>query len=221
MLSLLKWVEKNNKTKYNTFNSVFCKCKCGPHPGVLDTHSIDDLPPKLGKNIKVDLVNSRVVSNNEIMEKTREIYRNTEHEIKIIKPMLSEYDIIEANALMSRKISFSYIVKDRVQLEYKIRQLLRDIGWEKKASDETLKRKMSEKIPICLIFNEENGIVCFPDDRGKADLTSGCTAQTKSLLNGARNILNMLKTSRRILNKTKFQRCLPPYITKMQGTFFP
>jgi hypothetical protein len=56
-------------------------------------------------------------------EKTREIYRNTEHEIKVIKPMLSENDLIEANALMSRKIPFGYIVKDWVQLEYKIRQL--------------------------------------------------------------------------------------------------
>jgi predicted transcriptional regulator len=144
-----------------------------------DSHSIEDIPPKLGKNVKTDLANSKVVSNDEIMEKTREIYRNTEHEIKIIKPMLSENDIIEANALMSRKISFSYIVKDRVQLEYKIRQLLRDIGWEKKASDETLKRKMSERVPICMIFNEESGIVCFPDDRGKADLTSGLYSTDK------------------------------------------
>jgi predicted transcriptional regulator len=124
-------------------------------------------------------VNSKVVSNDEIMEKTREIYRNTEHEVKIIKPMLSENDIIEANALMSRKLSFSYIVKDRVQLDHKIRQLLRDIGWEKKASDETLKRKMSDRIPISLIFNDEKGIVCFPDNRGKADLTRGLYSTDK------------------------------------------
>ena len=138
------------------------------------THSVSKLPPKFIRRIG-DLTNSRYVSGmGPVLETLKRIANDSEQFIKIIS---TQYPLDTARVIVekaNKNISIWYIFDHHTTVPQKEREeLLKNVSWRKHLSEGLVKRKMTEKIHVCLTSSEKEAMVFFPDLEGNNDMISG------------------------------------------------
>ena len=144
------------------------------HNQFFQTHTMGNLDSKFIRRIG-DLANSRYVSGmGPVLETLKRIAKESEKRINIIS---TQYPLDTARVVVEKanqNISIHYIFDHHTTVPQKEREeLLKNTSWRKHISDGIVKRKMVEKLHVCLTSTEKEAIVFFPDLKEHNDMVSG------------------------------------------------
>jgi len=144
------------------------------HNQFFQTHTMGNLDPKFIRRIG-DLTNSKYVSGmGPVLETLKRIAKGSEKTISIIS---TQYPLDTARVVVEKanqNISIRYIFDHYTIVPQKEREeLLKNTSWRKHISSGIVKRKMVEKLHVCLTSTEKEAIVFFPDLEGNNDMVSG------------------------------------------------
>jgi len=148
------------------------------HNQFFQTHTMGNLDTKFIRRIG-DLANSRYVSGmGPVLETLKRIAKESEKNINIIS---TQYPLDTARVVVEKanqNISIHYIFDHHTTVPQKEREeLLKNTSWRKHISEGIVKRKMVEKLHVCLTSTEKEAIVFFPDLKGNNDMISGFFSQ--------------------------------------------
>ena len=138
------------------------------------THSMGNLEQKFIRRIG-DLKNSVYVTGmGPVLETLKRITKGAERTIYLSS---TQYPLDTARVVVEKanqNISIRYIFDHYTTVPQKEREeLLKNTSWRKHISEGIVKRKMVEKLDICLTSTEKEAIVFFPDLKGNNDMISG------------------------------------------------
>ena len=144
------------------------------HNQFFQNHTVGDLHPKFIRRIG-DLTNSRYVTGmGPILETLKKIANQSDRFIRIIA---TQYPLDTARVIVekaNKHVFIQYILDHHTSVPKTEREeLLKNASWQKHLSEGIVKRRMVEKILVCLTVTEKEGIVFFPDLKGNNDMVSG------------------------------------------------
>lgn len=138
------------------------------------THTLGNLEPKFIRRIG-DLTNSKYVTGmGPVLETLKRIAKGAERTINLSS---TQYPLDTARVVVEKanqNISIRYIFDHHTTVPQKEREeLLKNTSWRRHISEGIVKRKMVEKLHVCLTSTEKEAIVFFPDLKGNNDMISG------------------------------------------------
>jgi len=144
------------------------------HNQFFQTHTMGNLDPKFIRRVG-DLANSKYVEGmGPVLETLKRIAKESEKTIDIIT---TQYPLDTARVVVEKanqNIHIRYIFDHHTTVPQKEREeLLKNTSWRKHISNGIVKRKMVEKLHVCLTLTEKEGILFFPDLKGNNDMVSG------------------------------------------------
>ena len=144
------------------------------HNQFFQTHTMGNLDPKFIRRIG-DFSNSKYVAGmGPVLETLKRIAKGSEKFINIIT---TQYPLDTARVVVEKanqNISIRYIFDHYTTVPQKEREeLLKNVSWRKHVAEGIVKRKMVEKLHVCLTSTEKEAIVFFPDLKGNNDMISG------------------------------------------------
>ncbi|MEJ2260381.1 MAG: hypothetical protein P8X83_01790 [Nitrosopumilaceae archaeon] len=144
------------------------------HNQFFQTHTMGNLDPKFIRRIG-DLTNSKYATGmGPVLETLKRIAKGSE---KVINIITTQYPLDTARVVVEKanqNVSIRYIFDHFTTVPQKERdELLKNISWRKHISNGIVKRKMVEKLHVCLTSTEKEAIVFFPDLKGNNDMVSG------------------------------------------------
>jgi predicted transcriptional regulator len=133
-------------------------------------HSIGDLPAKfverLGSFQECEIVHGVMA----ILQRWKTLYSSSDTFIKEIMAQVP-LDLIETiSARVEKGVKFSYIFASNSVVPKGRTQLLQKVGWRNFISKGTVERRMLPDVKVMAIFNEKQGCVMFPNQKGEPDL---------------------------------------------------
>jgi predicted transcriptional regulator len=145
-------------------------------------HSLGDLPPKfvqrLGAFSGCEVVHGVMA----ILQRWKGLYSDSE---KFIKEIMAQVplDLIETiTGRVEKGVKFSYIFAANAVVPRGRTQLLQKVGWRNFISRGLVERRMVPDVKVMVIFNEKEGCVVFPNQKGEPDLNVMFFGQSKEFL---------------------------------------
>ena len=133
-------------------------------------HSLGDLPVKfvqrMGAFSGCEIVHGVMA----ILQRWKTLYGETEQFIKEIMAQVP-LDLIETiSDRIDSGVKFSYIFSSNAVVPKGRTQLLQKVGWRNFISKGMVERRMVADVKVMAIFNEKQGCVMFPNQKGEPDL---------------------------------------------------
>ena len=133
-------------------------------------HSLGDLPVKfvqrMGAFSGCEIVHGVMA----ILQRWKTLYGETEQFIKEIMAQVP-LDLIETiSDRIDSGVKFSYIFSSNAVVPKGRTQLLQKVGWRNFISKGMVERRMVADVKVMAIFNEKQGCVMFPNQKGESDL---------------------------------------------------
>lgn len=133
-------------------------------------HSLGNLPAKfvqrLGSFRGCEMVHGVMA----ILQRWKTLYSGSDTFIKEIMAQVP-LDLIETiSAKVDEGVKFSYIFASNAVVPKGRTQLLQKVGWRNFISKGMVERRMLSDVKVMAIFNEKQGCVMFPNQKGEPDL---------------------------------------------------
>jgi predicted transcriptional regulator len=133
-------------------------------------HSLGDLPAKfvqrLGAFQGCEIVHGVMA----ILQRWKTLYGSSDTFIKEIMAQVP-LDLIETiSTRVEKGVKFSYIFASNSVVPKGRTQLLQKVGWRNFINKGTVERRMLPDVKVMAIFNEKQGCVMFPNQKGEPDL---------------------------------------------------
>lgn len=133
-------------------------------------HSLGDLPLKfvqrLGAFRNCEIVHGVMA----ILQRWKELYSSSDKHIKEIMAQVP-LDLIETvSNKVQQGVKFSYIFSSNAVVPKGRTQLLQKVGWRNFITKGLVERRMLPDVSVMVIFNEKQGCVLFPNQKGEPDL---------------------------------------------------
>ena len=143
------------------------------HSEFFETHTVGELPPRFIRRFG-DLKDSKVVSGiGPVLENWKRLGTDSE---KFIRVITTQYpmDIATTYANKAKKgIVFEYVFDQNIPVPKERNALLKKMSWRKHLSEGNIKRKLIDKVQVCVTVTEKEACLFFPDTNGKTDMLSG------------------------------------------------
>ncbi len=174
-------IEKKTDGSYNL--TLFGKTICNIIPTIsfmknnqtyFQNHTLDNLPTKFFQRIGALANGELIMGHVKVMEKWTEIYENADDFIKNILVEASySKDVIELLLhKLQKNVHINSIFSEDVIVTKGRKEFLQKQEVSKFIQNESIKRKMSKKIPIVVVLNEKEAGVSFLSLNGIPDLGS-------------------------------------------------
>lgn len=133
-------------------------------------HSLGDLPLKfvqrLGSFRSCETVHGVMA----IIQRWKDLYSGSDKYIREIMAQVP-LDLIETvSSRVEQGVKFSYIFSSNAVVPKGRTQLLQKVGWRNFIAKGLVERRMLPDVRIMVIFNEKQGCVLFPNQKGEPDL---------------------------------------------------
>ncbi len=133
-------------------------------------HSLGDLPLKfvqrLGAFRHCEIVHGVMA----ILQRWKDLYGSSDKYIKEIMAQVP-LDLIETvSNKVQQGVTFSYIFSSNAVVPKGRTQLLQKVGWRNFITKGVVERRMLPDVSVMVIFNEKQGCVLFPNQKGEPDL---------------------------------------------------
>jgi predicted transcriptional regulator len=145
-------------------------------------HSLGDLPLKfvqrLGAFSGCEMVHGVMA----ILQRWKNLYSESD---KFIKETMAQVplDLIETiSSRVNEGVKFSYIFASNAVVPKGRTQLLQKVGWRNFINKGLVERRMLPDVKIMAIFNEKQGCVMFPNQKGEPDLNVMFYGETSEFL---------------------------------------
>lgn len=145
-------------------------------------HSLGDLPAKfvqrLGAFSGCEVVHGVMA----ILQRWKELYSDSD---KFVKEIMAQVplDLIETiTGRVEKGVKFSYIFAANAVVPKGRTQLLQKVGWRNFISKGLVERRMMPDVKVMAIFNEKQGCVMFPNQKGEPDLNVMFFGQSREFL---------------------------------------
>lgn len=145
-------------------------------------HSLGDLPVKfvqrMGAFSGCEIVHGVMA----ILQRWKTLYGESEQFIKEIMAQVP-LDLIETiSDRIDSGVKFSYIFSSNAVVPKGRTQLLQKVGWRNFISKGMVERRMVADVKVMAIFNEKQGCVMFPNQKGEPDLNVMFYGETQEFL---------------------------------------
>jgi predicted transcriptional regulator len=145
-------------------------------------HSLGDLPIKfvqrLGAFRECEMVRGVMA----ILQRWKMLYNSSDAFIKEVMAQVP-LDLIETiSARVDNGVKFSYIFSANAVVPKGRTQLLQKVGWRNFISKGLVERRMLADVKVMAIFNEKQGCVMFPNQKGEPDLNVMFYGESKEFL---------------------------------------
>jgi predicted transcriptional regulator len=145
-------------------------------------HSLGDLPVKfvqrMGAFSGCEIVHGVMA----ILQRWKTLYGESEQFIKEIMAQVP-LDLIETiSERIGSGVKFSYIFSSNAVVPKGRTQLLQKVGWRSFINKGMVERRMVADVKVMAIFNEKQGCVMFPNQKGEPDLNVMFYGETQEFL---------------------------------------
>ncbi|AIF83268.1 hypothetical protein NTE_01196 [Candidatus Nitrososphaera evergladensis SR1] len=153
-------------------------------------HSLGDLPAKfvqrLGSFQGCEMVHGVMA----ILQRWKTLYSSSDTFIKEIMAQVP-LDLIETiSAKVDEGVKFSYIFASNAVVPKGRTQLLQKVGWRNFINKGLVERRMLPDVKVMAIFNEKQGCVMFPNQKGEPDLNVMFYGETAEFLEWCNDFFN-------------------------------
>ena len=145
-------------------------------------HSLGDLPVKFVQRMGAFRGCEMVHGVMAILQRWKTLYGESE---KFIKEIMAQVplDLIETiSAKVDGGVKFSYIFASNAVVPKGRTQLLQKVGWRNFINKGMVERRMVTDVKVMAIFNEKQGCVMFPNQKGEPDLNVMFYGETPEFL---------------------------------------
>jgi predicted transcriptional regulator len=145
-------------------------------------HSLGDLPVKFVQRMGAFSGCEMVRGVMAILQRWKTLYCESD---KFIKEIMAQVplDLIETiSTKVESGVKFSYIFASNAVVPKGRTQLLQKVGWRNFISKGMVERRMVADVKVMAIFNEKQGCVMFPNQKGEPDLNVMFYGETPEFL---------------------------------------
>ncbi|MER3408207.1 MAG: transcriptional regulator, partial [Nitrososphaera sp.] len=145
-------------------------------------HSLGDLPLKFVQRLGAFRGCEMVHGVMAILQRWKNLYSESD---KFIKETMAQVplDLIETiSSRVNEGVKFSYIFASNAVVPKGRTQLLQKVGWRNFINKGLVERRMLPDVKIMAIFNEKQGCVMFPNQKGEPDLNVMFYGETPEFL---------------------------------------
>lgn len=145
-------------------------------------HSLGDLPVKFVQRLGAFRGCETVHGVMAILQRWKALYSESGEFIKEIMAQVP-LDLIETiSGRVEKGVKFSYIFAANAVVPKGRTQLLQKVGWRNLISKGMVERRMLPDVKVMAIFNEKQGCVMFPNQKGEPDLNVMFYGETPEFL---------------------------------------
>lgn len=145
-------------------------------------HSLGDLPVKFVQRIGAFRGCEMVHGVMAILQRWKNLYGESQQFIKEIMAQVP-LDLIETvSERVDKGVKFSYIFASNAVVPKGRTQLLQKVGWRNFINKGVVERRMLPDVRVMTIFNEKQGCVMFPNQKGEPDLNVMFYGETPEFL---------------------------------------
>lgn len=145
-------------------------------------HSLGDLPVKFVQRIGAFRGCEMVHGVMAILQRWKNLYGESQQFIKEIMAQVP-LDLIETvSERVDKGVKFSYIFASNAVVPKGRTQLLQKVGWRNFINKGMVERRMLPDVRVMTIFNEKQGCVMFPNQKGEPDLNVMFYGETPEFL---------------------------------------
>ncbi len=145
-------------------------------------HSLGDLPLKFVQRLGAFRECETVRGVMAILQRWKSLYSDSGEFIKEIMAQVP-LDLIETiSSRVEKGVKFSYIFAANAVVPRGRTQLLQKVGWRNLISRGLVERRMLSDVKVMAIFNEKQGCVMFPNQKGEPDLNVMFYGETQEFL---------------------------------------
>ncbi|HEX9678521.1 transcriptional regulator [Nitrososphaera sp.] len=145
-------------------------------------HSLGDLPLKFVQRLGALGGCETVHGVMAILQRWKSLYSNSGEFIREIMAQVP-LDLIETIfGRVEKGVRFSYIFSANAVVPKGRTQLLQKVGWRNLISKGLVERRMLAEVKVMAIFNEKQGCVMFPNQKGEPDLNVMFYGETSEFL---------------------------------------
>lgn len=175
-------ITKNSDGDYSI--TTYGKIVCGQIPSIqfmsennkyFRNHDFGNIPQKFLQRIGALVESQQIKGFVKIMEKWRDIYKNSDEYIfnilyevpytsDLMDPLIKKVESgIKLRSILSE---FAILPKER-------KQMIDKLGIKKLLEKGLMERKIQDTVSVVLILNEKEGCIIFPNKNGEVDLAEG------------------------------------------------
>lgn len=145
-------------------------------------HSLGDLPLKFVQRLGAFRGCEMVHGVMAILQRWKNLYSESEVFIKETMAQVP-LDLIETiSERVNKGVKFSYIFASNAVVPKGRTQMLQKVGWRNLINKGLVERRMLADVKIMAIFNEKQGCVMFPNQKGEPDLNVMFYGETPEFL---------------------------------------